>query len=981
MEEFVCFSPPVIWRSGREIPKLKGRVGSHSEKHMPRGSDFFSASQSLEPGQIKAYLQSPDPFLQTVAIKHITAQMTLGKDMSPHFTDVAQHVRSSDLQIKKLVYVYLMQNAKSQPEKAVLLAGTFMRDASHSSPLIRGTAVRTMASMQVPAMLSFSQDAVAKCLRDADPYVRRNAAVGALKLHHVSPTLLEETGIMHQLMDLLSDSVAAVVATAACVLSEIAAKDKNERVEAALAGCSGTLMAALSESAEWSHLYLLRAVSRSFKIWTMAPGWSAAARLGDGETIAQRTLPFLQSSNAAVVLAAVRVILAFLTVFCSSSGSNSAAGATASTLAPLQQADLEKRYVTKIAQPLISLLSGVRPEIRYVTLRHLRIIVQRYRDPFLPFVPSLYVKFDDAIYVKLEKVEVLLALATKQTAEAILAEFAEYTKEVDQELVRRTVRATGVLAVKQPSAAPQCVERLVKLIESKVPYIVQEAAIVVQNVLRQYPTEYEGIIVTLCNAMAVLEDPESKAAMIWVVGEYAERITNSVDILNQFFELFQDEPLSVQLAVLTATVKIFLAQKASERSPAKQAALEKVLALSTNSAVPDLRDRAHIYWRLILADPATAIKVVRAEKDRIVELGAFDRLVVNELLQDVGALSCVIHRPAAGVLADDKRSDKTILYEDADECIDEEARARAAAAIDSGVAGSVIPATRPDADDDDAYRGAAAIASSSAAAVPRAPRTQLTTVLDPAGAGKGLEVKMCWAPGAPLPLLKIQFSWMGGTATGPSGGGAAIPVITISLLQLNANRYSIGLGQEFPVIELKSPASPAAAATTNGSNTSLVTLLLNCNNAKKPITDIQVAMRVEPLGVMYFVAPPLDPSLVFGPAPPSLEPSVYAQEFQQLAVTWVLPTETVRDKVPRVRSAEAATNKSFLKTKGLLLVYCKVVESLVGMHLFTVSISGARFFAEVTLEHDAVVVANVKSTEPLLSGIFGEFVIKVLTSA
>lgn len=42
--------------------------------------------------------------------------------------------------------------------------------------------------------------------------------------------------------------------------------------------------------------------------------------------------------------------------------------------------------------------------------------------------------------------------------------------------------------------------------------------------------------------------------MIWIIGEYAERIDNADDLLGGFLESFPEETAGVQLQLLTATV-------------------------------------------------------------------------------------------------------------------------------------------------------------------------------------------------------------------------------------------------------------------------------------------------------------------------------------------------------------------------------------------------------------------------------------------
>jgi len=67
-----------------------------------------------------------------------------------------------------------------------------------------------------------------------------------------------------------------------------------------------------------------------------------------------------------------------------------------------------------------------------------------------------------------------------------------------------------------------------------------------------------------------------QASMIWIIGEYAERIDNADELLESFLESFPEEPALVQLQLLTATVKLFL--KKPTEGPQQMIQVSKVLA-------------------------------------------------------------------------------------------------------------------------------------------------------------------------------------------------------------------------------------------------------------------------------------------------------------------------------------------------------------------------------------------------------------------
>lgn len=91
-----------------------------------------------------------------------------------------------------------------------------------------------------------------------------------------------------------------------------------------------------------------------------------------------------------------------------------------------------------------------------------------------------FCKYNDPPYVKVEKLEIMVRLATERSVDVLLGELKEYASEVDVDFVRKAVRAIGQAAIKIESAAERCVTALMDLIETRVSYVVQEAVIVIK---------------------------------------------------------------------------------------------------------------------------------------------------------------------------------------------------------------------------------------------------------------------------------------------------------------------------------------------------------------------------------------------------------------------------------------------------------------------------------------------------------------------
>ena len=171
---------------------------------------------------------------------------------------------------------------------------------------------------------------------------------------------------------------------------------------------------------------------------------------------------------------------------------------------------------------------------------------------------KFYIDFNDPIYIKMEKLDIIYRLADEKNVDFILLELKKYTNEVDVEFVRKSLRVVGKLAIKLEKSANVCVGTLKECIKTKKPYVVQESIVVMREVFRKYPKKFSAVLKDLFKDMKVYDEPEAKAAMVWIIGEYAEIFTNTEQILTKFIESFPDEPAMVQLQILSSGVKHFL---------------------------------------------------------------------------------------------------------------------------------------------------------------------------------------------------------------------------------------------------------------------------------------------------------------------------------------------------------------------------------------------------------------------------------------
>jgi AP-1 complex subunit beta-1 len=217
------------------------------------------------------------------------------------------------------------------------------------------------------------------------------------------------------------------------------------------------LLAALNECTEWGQVFILDSLAK----YTPADGREA-------EGIIERVTPRLQHANSAVVMSAVKVILSYMELMGS------------------QNADAIRALTRKLAPPLVTLLNS-EPEIQYVALRNINLIVQKRPHILENEIKVFFCKYNDPIFVKMEKLEIIIKLVTDRNIDQVLLELKEYSTEVDVDFVRKAVSAIGRCAVKLERAAERCIGVLLELIQTKVNYVVQESVIIIKNIFRRYP--------------------------------------------------------------------------------------------------------------------------------------------------------------------------------------------------------------------------------------------------------------------------------------------------------------------------------------------------------------------------------------------------------------------------------------------------------------------------------------------------------------
>jgi AP-3 complex subunit beta len=185
-------------------------------------------------------------------MKLLLAMLSKGKDIPEFFPDVVKNVVVKSIEVKKMVYIYLVHYADFNPscrEIALLSINSFQKDMSGTNPLIRGLALRVMTSIRVPDIIQIQLLAVRKCAADSSPYVRKCAANAIPKVYSMDAEQLDN---LKQILEiLLKDTSTMVLGSAVAAFNEICPADYS-----LLHRHHRKLCHLLADMDEWTQVYV-----------------------------------------------------------------------------------------------------------------------------------------------------------------------------------------------------------------------------------------------------------------------------------------------------------------------------------------------------------------------------------------------------------------------------------------------------------------------------------------------------------------------------------------------------------------------------------------------------------------------------------------------------------------------------------------------------------------------------------------------------
>ncbi|KAG1946447.1 AP-3 complex subunit beta-1-like isoform X1 [Pimephales promelas] len=586
---------------------------------------------------LKEMLENNKESLKLEAMKRIVGLIAKGKNASELFPAVVKNVASKNIELKKLVYVYLVRYAEEQQDLALLSISTFQRALKDPNQLIRASALRVLSSIRVPIIVPIMMLAIKESSTDLSPYVRKTAAHAIQKLYSLDPD--QKDHLIEVIEKLLKDKSTLVAGSVVMAFEEVC-PDRIDLIHKNYRKLCNMLV----DVEEWGQVVIIHMLTRYARTQFVSP-WREDAvfdensektfydseeerRVEEPKTyvmdpdhrlLLRNTKPLLQSRNTAVVMAVSQLYW---------------------HLAP-------KHEISIVTKSLVRLLRSHR-EVQYVVLQNIATMSIQRKGMFEPFMKSFYVRSTDATHIKTLKLEILTSMANEANISTILREFQTYVKSQDKAFAAATIQAIGRCATDISEVTDTCLNGLVLLLSNRDETVVAESVVVIKKLLQTQPSQHSDIIKHMAKLFDNITVPMARASILWLMGEYCEHVPKiAPDVLRKMAKTFTSEEDIVKLQIVNLSAKLYLTNS-------KQTKLltQYILNLGKYDQNYDIRDRTRFIRQLIVPNEKSgalskyARRILMAPKPAPVLQSAFkdrDRF-------QLGTLSHSLNSHATGYL-------------------------------------------------------------------------------------------------------------------------------------------------------------------------------------------------------------------------------------------------------------------------------------------------------------------------------------------
>eukprot|EP00484_Ammonia_sp_Unknown_P027652 CAMPEP_0197037556 /NCGR_PEP_ID=MMETSP1384-20130603/14733_1 /TAXON_ID=29189 /ORGANISM="Ammonia sp." /LENGTH=1385 /DNA_ID=CAMNT_0042467871 /DNA_START=77 /DNA_END=4234 /DNA_ORIENTATION=+ len=591
-----------VKQMGRQIESsmgnLKNMMSSISlvgdAKHFQEGKGKFD--------ELRTKLDSKSDKGKLDAMKTLVAMMTLGRDVSELFPAVVKNVVVESMEIKKLVYMYVIHYAATNPNLALLSISSFQKDMASPNPLVRAKALHAMSCMRVSSVAHLIILQLKNAIKDSSPYVRRTAG-------HVLPSVLLldakfKVDLIAMLTTLLADDDVYVLSGALYAFN-ILCGDKFDLIHPNYR----KICHLLADMDEYGQVVALSILMRYCRNQFKSPflkdkkteegedenkDKDAETKRDDGDSDDDDLLKSLRTKtlddddDEFVELDPDHKLLI---VSCKNLIFSMNSQVVLSVVCLLYYCAPKNECLDAI-RALIQFINYSKREICYVILANVSTMASERSELFAGFYKDFYIKSIEAGCIKELKLDILSKIATDSNINHILHEFEAYAKDPDIKFRCSTIEAMGRCCSMIPDVAEKTMSLLMSLLSpsNQSPDVVASSVVVIRQIIQRNPSNYEKSMIKLLKLLQKTNVPAARCAIVWIIGEYRQYISDyAPDALRILAKKFVHEALEVKVQILNLAVKVYLAD------PKKTILLFKyILDLCKYDQNYDLRDKARM---------------------------------------------------------------------------------------------------------------------------------------------------------------------------------------------------------------------------------------------------------------------------------------------------------------------------------------------------------------------------------------------------
>ncbi|EAX91527.1 Adaptin N terminal region family protein [Trichomonas vaginalis G3] len=512
-------------------------------------------------------------------LQEVLTQLSLGVDVSPLLGSVICASEAHDIPCKRMVYTILTSIACKDPETSILVTNSLLKDCSSNNPIVCGMALRAICDIKVATMADELPKIIAIGLANSNPYVRRMAVLATIHLNKVAPQAIKEKGIVNRLYELLRDRDPQIICNSLFALSDILKDEGGINFDMKLIH---HLVNSLPKFSEWAQSEALQVISK------YTPD-------SDKERFDIMNIvdPYLSSASASVLVAATKVLLALTD----------------------SKQDLQRQVVQRVIPKFITHTSAASPEVQYSIFKHLHVMARRFPAAFKPHIPHFLVAFNDTPYIAECKFEILKIITDEVFARDVIETTARYVLLEKPYTIEASIKLLRDLALSINGAIKFVIMKFRSFFDMKRKNLINQCLIVLPDLMRRVPSALPELVALIPSEPPSDLSGPALAAYAWILGEYGDKVADSVYCLEHVMLKFWDDKKStktanpsalpsahdeqsmMKISLMTSLAKLLFVTPGEARP-----VLAAALAMGLHDAHPGVKARAHFLFQLLKQD-------------------------------------------------------------------------------------------------------------------------------------------------------------------------------------------------------------------------------------------------------------------------------------------------------------------------------------------------------------------------------------------